>query len=103
MVSFKKYLVAKYGDDNEPDNNADMNRGKILLWRLTNPKKVNLTDGRTFYTRYEKVSQKNYLQTWQEKKRGQLDQDLYVSENNKELEYLAVYLNSVQNILNEAT
>ena len=32
-----------------------------------------------------------------------MDQDLYVSENNKELEYLAVYLNSVQNILNQAT
>lgn len=36
-----------------------MVRGKILLRRRANPQKVTLPDGRTLYTRYQRVSSKN--------------------------------------------
>ena len=55
MVLFlKKYLDGKYNDDD-----ADMIRDKILLQRRVNPKKVNLPDEQTFYTRYQRVCRKN--------------------------------------------
>ena len=42
-----------------------MVRDKILLHRRVNPKRVTLPDGRTFYTRNERVSRRNLQQMQQ--------------------------------------
>ena len=47
-------MAGKYNDDD-----VDMVTDKILLRRRVNARKVNLLDGRTLYTRYERVSRKN--------------------------------------------
>ena len=76
---------------------------KILLRRRVNARKVNLLDGRTLYTRYERVSRKNSPANVTIKKKGQLDGHVEVNENNKELKYLATHLSSEQTYLNQAT
>ena len=54
-IVLKTYLEVKDDDSNDGE---DMVRDKILLQRCINPKRVNLPNGRTFYTRYERVSRK---------------------------------------------
>ena len=46
-IVLKTYLEVKDDDSNDGE---DMVRDKILLQRCINPKRVNLPNGRTFYT-----------------------------------------------------